>query len=73
MNEYEVIVENMTPCGGSKYAAREYLEIEAESPLSYVEAHKRYPITDVIEMENGDTVILTGNAAGYITRYTFTR
>jgi len=72
MNEYEVIIESMNPCGGSEYANREIMEIEAKSPLSYVEANKRLPITDVSEKENGEVVIITANEAGYIVKYTFT-
>ena len=29
MAEYEIIVESMTPCGGSKYANRTIIEAEA--------------------------------------------
>ena len=34
MKEYELCIEAMTPCGGSKHARREILEVEAESYLS---------------------------------------
>ena len=44
MAEYEIIIESMTPCGGSKYAVRNIVEAEAESPEAYVEQHKRFPI-----------------------------
>jgi len=45
MPEYEIIIESMTPCGGSKYANRTIIEAEAESPEAYVEQHKRFPLT----------------------------
>ena len=32
MKDYEIIVESMTPCGGSKHAIRTIIEAEAESP-----------------------------------------
>ena len=72
MNEYEICIENITPCGGSKYAIREIIEAECESPEAYVKANARFPIIDIIENEDGDKVIITGNEAGYITRYTCT-
>ena len=71
MAEYEIIVESMTPCGGSKYANRTIIEAEAESPEAYVEQHKRFPIRD-ISRTDGTVVITTGNESGYVDRYTFT-
>ena len=71
MTEYGIIIESMTPCGGSKYANRRIIEAEAETPEAYVEQHKRFPIRDISRTENG-TVITTGNESGYIDRYTFT-
>ena len=71
MAEYEIIIESMTPCGGSKYAVRNIVEAEAESPEAYVEQHKRFPIRDITRTETG-VVITTGNESGYVDRYTFT-
>lgn len=69
---YEVTIEDMTPCGGEKYAIRNILEIEADSPMAYVQANKRFP--NVTEQINavGDTVIIARNPVGYKTIYTFT-
>ena len=36
MNEYEVLIETINPCGGEAHANKEFKEIEAESPESYV-------------------------------------
>ena len=71
MNEYEVIIEEINPCGGEKYANKQIIEVEAESPDAYVEANKRYPVMEKIEMANGDVVIITGNGKGNLVRYTF--
>ena len=71
MNEYEVIIEEINPCGGEKYANKQIIEVEAESPDAYVEANKRYPVMEKIEMSNGDVVIITGNGKGNLVRYTF--
>ena len=68
---YEIVMESMNPCGGEEYAAREIMEAEAESPEAYVLAHGRYPITERYTDASGDTVIVTGNGHGYVTRYTF--
>lgn len=71
MKEYELCIESMNPCGGSQYARREILEVEAESPEAYVRANAPLPIVDVAEA-GGSTIITTGDGVGYITRYIFT-
>lgn len=72
MAEYEIIMESMTPCGGSKHAIRTIIEAEAESPETYVEQNKRFPIRDISQSADGGVVITTGNESGYVVRYTFT-
>ncbi|MCQ2553268.1 MAG: hypothetical protein MJ150_03085 [Clostridia bacterium] len=72
MKQFEMIMESMTPCGGSEHAVRGIWEVRAESPVADVEANKGCPIMDITEKENGDVVITTGNEVGYMTRYTFT-
>ena len=72
MKDYEIIVESMTPCGGSKHAIRTIIEAEAESPEAYVEQNKRFPIRDISRTSDGGMVITTCNESGYIVRYTFT-
>lgn len=71
MNEYEIFIETINPCGGSKHALKEIIEAAAESPESYVKENGRFPITDIFENEAGDVVITTGDGNGYIIRYTF--
>lgn len=71
MKEYELCIEAMTPCGGSKHARREILEVETESPEAYVKANAPLPILDVTDF-GGSTIITTGDGHGYITRYLFT-
>ena len=46
---YEITVEHITPCGGEKYAVREIIEAEAESPMAYVLANKRFPNVTVLK------------------------
>ena len=72
MKEYEIVIENMTPCGGATHAIRDFVEAELESPEAYAATHSQYPIIDQTVNDDGDTVITTGNEAGYITKYTFT-
>ena len=71
MNEYEIIMEEITPCGGDAHARRSILEAEADSPESYVKENGRFPILEIIENSNGSTLIITGDGTGYIIRYTF--
>lgn len=70
--QYEVTIEDMTPCGGEKYAIRQILEIEAESPMAYVMANKRFPNVETHTNAQGDTVIIASIPVGYKTIYTFT-
>ena len=72
MNEYEVFVEDINSCGGEQHAKKELIEVEADSPESYVKANGRYPIIDILEKTNGETVITTGDGKGNFLRYTFT-
>lgn len=71
MNEYEVFVEDINPCGGAQYAKKELLEVEAKSPEAYVEEHGRFPILEITENADGDKVIVTGDGNGYFIKYTF--
>ena len=71
MNEYEVFIEDITSCGGEQYAKKEIIEVEAESPESYVKENGRFPIIDITENANGDTVIITGDGKGNFLKYTF--
>lgn len=71
MNEYEVIIEEINPCGGEAYARKEIIEVEAESPESYVRANAKFPILEITTQSDGSTLIVTGNDSGYFTRYTF--
>lgn len=72
MPYYEILIENMTPCGGEQHAIRELVETEAESPMAYVMANKLFPDVESHINENGETVITASNPVGYKTRYTFT-
>ena len=72
MNEYEVFVEDINSCGGEQHAKKELIEVEAESPESYVDENGRFPILDITKKVNGDTVITTGDGKGNFLRYTFT-
>lgn len=72
MNEYEVLIETINPCGGEAHANKEFIEIEAESPEAYVKTQGRFPILDIVEKADGDTLIVTGDGKGNFVRYTFT-
>ena len=72
MRQFEVYIEESTPCGGTKYAKKEFFEVEAESPESYVRAEGRWPILDSGKNASGDVVITTGDGKGNMVHYTFT-
>ncbi len=72
MNEYEVLVETINPCGGEAHAIREFREIETQSPEAYVKAEGRFPIMETVEKADGDILIVTGDGKGNFVRYTFT-
>ena len=71
MRQFEVYIEESTPCGGTKYAKKEFFEVEAESPEAYVLAHAKWPIRAVERNGEGDLVITTGDVAGNLVRYVF--
>lgn len=71
MNEYEVYIEDINACGGAQYAKKEFIEVEAESPEAYVRANGRFPILEIGENSDGDTVITTGDGNGNFLKYTF--
>lgn len=66
MKEYEIIIETINPCGGSKHAQNEIIEAEAESPEAYVKEHGIFPVMDVSKNTSGDVIITTGDSKGYI-------
>lgn len=72
MNEYEVLIEDINPCGGEAHARKEILEVEADSPEAYVRENGRFPILEQFSNAAGDVVIVTGDGKGNIVRYTFT-
>lgn len=71
MNEYEVYIEEINPCGGSQHAKKSIIEVEAESLEKYVKENGRFPIIEMNKNADGDEVIITGDGNGYYIRYTF--
>ncbi|MBQ1263831.1 MAG: hypothetical protein IIY04_00235 [Oscillospiraceae bacterium] len=72
MTEYEILIEEINPCGGAKHAKRSIVEAEAESPEAYLAENARFAIMDVGKNAAGDVVITTGDGSGNMVRYTFT-
>ena len=72
MNEYEILIETINPCGGEAHAKREIIEAEAESPEAYVKSKAPYPVIGRVLTSDGDTLIITGDGSGSMVRYTFT-
>lgn len=44
MNEYEILIKEINPCGGEAHARSSVIEAEAESPKAYVKDNGRFPI-----------------------------
>ena len=59
MNEYELLIETINPCGGEAHSKEEFLEIRADSPEAYVAQHGHYPILDGV---GGAPLPITGRA-----------
>ena len=72
MTEYEIVIEEINPCGDEQSANKRIVEIEIDSPDSYIAAYGRFPILDQAKNAAGDVVITTGDGSGNIVRYTFT-
>ena len=72
MHEYELLIVTINPCGGEAHAKKEFKEVFAESPESYVAQNGRYPVIDSGKNAAGDSVITTGDGKGILIRYTFT-
>ena len=72
MNEYEIFIEEINPCGGEQHAKKTLIEAEAASPEAYIKENGRFPVLETTRNEDGDIVIVTGDNKGYFIRYTFT-
>ena len=73
MAEYEVLMETITPCGGEKYAKKEFFDVETDDPTAFVRAYAHYPILEIVPLSGGDLQIITGNNRGNTVRYTFSQ
>lgn len=71
MNEYEILVETINPCGGEAHAKKAFLEVTCENPEAYVRQNGRYPVMETAALPNGDIRIITGDGKGSMVRYTF--
>ena len=71
MKDYEVMVEDINPCGGPDRPRKEFIDVSCDDPVEWVKTHGRYPITECNETSDGDLVILTGDLFGLAMRYTF--
>ena len=69
--EYEVLVEEINPCGGAMHAIKSFIDVETDNPEGYIRENGRFPIMDIGHNAAGDLVIATGDGKGYMIRYTF--
>lgn len=69
--EYEVLIEQINPCGGVAHSIKSFAEVETDDPEGYVRENARFPIIESGRNADGDLVITAGDGKGYLTRYTF--
>lgn len=69
--EYELLMEEINPCGGASHSKKSFLDVETDDPEAYVRGNGRFPIMEVARNTAGDLVITTGDGKGYFIRYTF--
>lgn len=70
--EYELLIEEMNPCGGAKHSTKSFMDVQTDDPEGYVRDNAKFPILEMARNMDGDLVITTGDGKGYLTRYTFT-
>lgn len=68
---YDVLIETINPCGGSKHSEKKFIEVETDDPVAYVKANGQWDIIDTTETPEGDCIITTGDGNGYIVKYIF--
>ncbi len=71
MKNYEVMTEDMNPCGGPDRARKEFIDVQCDDPVAWVRENGRYPITEISDTAEG-LIITTGDTLGLAMRYTFT-
>ncbi|MBQ0134007.1 MAG: hypothetical protein KBS46_02565 [Clostridiales bacterium] len=71
MKDYEVMVEDINPCGGADRPRTEFIDVRCDDPVEWVRAHCRFPVREANENSDGDLVITAGDSFGLAARYTF--
>ena len=71
--QYDVLIENINPCGGEKHAIRTFQEVETDDPVEWVRKSAKFPVIDTSRNPRGDIIVVSANGRSYIDRYTFTR
>lgn len=71
MTEYEVLRQDINPCGGARNAITKLFDVETDDPVAYVRENGPFPITDTGRNEDGDLVITTADGKGNVVRYIF--
>ncbi len=71
--QYDVLIENINPCGGEKHAIRTFQEVEADDSVEWIMQNAKFPVVDTSRTPRGDIIAVSANGRGYIDRYTFTK
>ncbi|KIR03048.1 hypothetical protein P261_01863 [Lachnospiraceae bacterium TWA4] len=68
---YDVLIEDVNPCGGDRHAKKRFVEVETDDPVAYAKENSQWKLLDVSENPDGDIIVTTGDGKGYITRFIF--
>ena len=72
MQEYELVREIPNLCKNNQMRDIFFDEVETDDPVGFVRENGRFPILEVGQNADGDTVVTTGDEKGYRIRYVFT-
>lgn len=74
MKEYELVIETTQPTCGKKPPVRhEFLEVQVESPLAYVQSLEDGAQTEIhVELETEDQILIIAQHPMERVRYEFT-
>lgn len=71
MTQYEVLQQDINPCGGERNALTRLYDVETDDPTAYVRENGQFPISDTGKNADGDLVITTADGKGNLVRYIF--
>ena len=65
--QYDVLIDNINPCGGEKHAIRTFQEAETDDPVEWVRKSAKFPVIDTSRNPRGDIIVVSANGRGIST------